>query len=77
MSAPLTSGRWRHHATLRTRGHVATVTRHEPSATYQAGPLYAVALNGHLKRSVPTWREAMAYATNLLTMQTTPNVETR
>lgn len=77
MVAPLTSGRWRHHATLRTRGHVATVTRHEPSETYQAGPIYVVTFNGDPKRSLPTWREAMAYAANLLTMQTTPNVETK
>lgn len=68
------SGRWRHYATLRTGGHVATITRLEASPTYQAGPVYVVAFNGQLRRQVATWREATAYASNLLTMQI-PNTQ--
>ena len=72
MVMPRITGHWRHYATLRANGHTATVTRHEPTATYQGGTLYAVALNGSLRRSLPSWREAMAYAANVLTVQT-PN----
>ncbi len=72
MPAPTISGRWRHYATLRANGHTATITRREPSDTC-AIPLYLVALNGMMRRSLADWREAMAYASNLVAMRTQPN----
>ncbi len=68
MGAPMMQGRWRHYATLRANGHTATITRREPSDTC-AIPLYLVAMNGHMLRSLADWREAMAYASNLVAMR--------
>lgn len=68
MHTPTVSGRWRHYATLRANGHVATVTRRVPTDEC-AIPLYLVALNGMMRRALPDWREAMAYASNLVSMR--------
>ena len=68
MPAPTMQGRWRHYATLRANGHTATVTRREPTETC-AITVYLVAINGSMRRSLPDWREAMAYAANLVTMR--------
>lgn len=67
MTAPIISGRWRHHATLRSRGHVSRVWRRDATPTCQI-PTYVVELNGAPRRVLGNWREAMAYAANLLTI---------
>lgn len=72
MQVPTVSGRWRHYATLRTGSHTATVTRREPTDEC-AITMYCVALNGSVRQALPTWRDAMAYAANLLTMRHTAN----
>lgn len=68
MSAPTITGRWRHYATLRANGHTATVTRREPTDDC-AITVYCVTLNGSVRRALPDWREAMAYAANLVSMR--------
>lgn len=68
MPTPTVSGRWRHYATLRANGHTATVTRREATPEC-AIAVYLVALNGSMRRALPDWREAMAYASNLVTMR--------
>lgn len=55
---PFASGTWRTFARLTVRGHVATVER--------SGTLYVVALNGSTQRAYDTWRNALAYAADLL-----------
>lgn len=70
MTAPTISGRWRHHATLRSRGHMARIWRRDATDTCGA-PMYVIELNGSPRRVLGDWRQAMAYAANLLTMNPT------
>ena len=65
---PLSRGRWRHYATLRANGHECTVTCRLPTDDCQV-TAYVVTLNGSPRRVLADWREALAYASNLLTMR--------
>lgn len=58
MRPPLITGTWRTFARLTVHGHVATVER--------SGSLFVVSLNGATLSAYDTWRNALAYAADLL-----------